>query len=234
MKWGIGSSSCGPDHPSSTPTAISPTSARVNASARSSFALGSARDSVAPAPSRQPHRAQHSRDRLRRRDRRRHPPRGVAVRAHRHFDLEHAPQQVPARRDTRKVPARTRHRRQQPFDQHLGCHHQVRRAVLPPPFQLIRNPPIRQQRQPRRRNRWTTRTSLSPARLPNTVRPTRPALSKDRSTGGLDPTRDCGCGLLFDASGRERFASLRVADVHLEHGVVEGERVVAVWPRIHE
>jgi D-serine deaminase-like pyridoxal phosphate-dependent protein len=118
-----------------------------------------------------------------------------------------------------------------------------------------------------------TRTSLSPARLPNTVRPTRLALSKDRSRSGLDPARDCGYGLRFDASGREHFASPRVADVYQEHGVieardgasidfdrlppgaririvpihpcmtcsaddaypvVEGERVVAVWPRIHE
>lgn len=99
------------------------------------------------------------------------------------------------------------------------------------------------------------------------------ALSKDRSTRALDPARDCGYGLVCDASGREHFASLRVADVYQEHGVleardgalidfdrlplgarvrivpnhscmtcsaydayqvVEGERVVAIWPRIHE
>ena len=53
-----------------------------------------------------------------------------------------------------QVPPRSRHQSQQPLNQHLRRKHHVRRAIPPGLLQRIRNPPIRQSRQPTLRNRW--------------------------------------------------------------------------------
>ena len=45
------------------------------------------------------------------------------------------------------------------------------------------------------------------------------ALSKDRSTAAQ--AEDVGFGLVYDVAGRRRFAGLRVAAVHQEHGLIE-------------